>query len=120
MTPRIVKSYRRMDRGVVQRMGRIRREKIAPDRVVAAVMERTGLSMSDLAGAARIRRTTYVRHLAMWALHECSMLGPAAVGRMFGQRDHSTVISGINRIERERGLYSEVAADIEAIMRECR
>jgi chromosomal replication initiator protein len=91
------------------------REPPAPDAVIEAVCRRTGVHAADLRGRTRNRAVTYARHLAMYALREDARKSVAEICRLFGNRDHSTVLGGISRIEKDLRNYTDTVADLRAV-----
>lgn len=85
------------------------------DVVLEAVSRRTGIGRSDLVGRSRSRDVSYARHLAMYVLREDARLPVAAIGRVLGHRDHSTVIAGVQRIAMELHTRPETHADAVAV-----
>ncbi len=85
------------------------------DTIIIAVCRRTGTDAADLRGRSRTRDVTYARHLAMFILKEDGRKTPAEIGRLFGNRDHSTVLAGITRITHEQTTREETKADLTAI-----
>jgi chromosomal replication initiator protein len=91
------------------------REAPCADDVIAAVCRRTGDQPADLRGRSRNRQIAYARHLAMFVLKEDSRKSIAEIGRAFSNRDHSTVIAGIDRIRMELQTRPETADDLAAV-----
>jgi chromosomal replication initiator protein len=85
------------------------------DAIIAAVCRRTGAQAVDLRGRSRTRDTTYARHLAMYALKEEGRRSVAEIGRLFGGRDHSTVLQAVARIAAELTTRAETSADMAAV-----
>ena len=85
------------------------------DDIVAAVCRRLGVQPSDVRGRSRSRDVSYARHLAMYLLKEDGRKAVAEIGRLLGHRDHSTVISGVQRIALEQTTRPETRADLSAI-----
>ena len=56
------------------------------------------IPIEDLKGRKRDRKTALARQVAMYLLREESGLGPSAIGRILGGKDHTTVIHGCSRI----------------------
>ncbi|MBF6599622.1 MAG: chromosomal replication initiator protein DnaA [Dehalococcoidia bacterium] len=83
--------------------------------IVAAVCRRTAMQARDLSGKSRSRDVTYARHMAMYVLREDGHRTVAEIGRLFGNRDHSTVLGGIQRIAGELATRAETGADLAAI-----
>lgn len=69
-------------------------------RVRDCVAAMFGLEPIRLIGRCRERDVVKVRHLAMWAVRRCCPgLSYPAVGRVFGGRDHSTIIHAVQATE---------------------
>jgi len=59
-----------------------------------------GVSWEDLKGARRTRDIVYPRQLAMYELYvQRKDLSFPAIGRLFGGRDHTTVLHAVNKIK---------------------
>ncbi len=86
-----------------------------PEAIVDAVCRRTGATPADLRGRSRARDVTYARHLAMYVLKHDGRCGPADIGRVFGDRDHSTVLGAITRIANELRTRPETGSDVAAV-----
>jgi chromosomal replication initiator protein len=67
---------------------------VAVDAVVRRASMRAGVTVEQLRGAQRDRRTARARWAAMIVLREGGMSTPQ-IGRTFGDRDHSTVLHGL-------------------------
>jgi chromosomal replication initiator protein len=90
-------------------------EPLDADAIIAAVCRQTGVTGADLRGRSRARDVTYARHLAMFLLKEDARKSVAEIGRMFGHRDHSTVLAGIARIGLEQTTRPETRSDIATV-----
>ncbi len=89
-------------------------EPATADDIVAAVCRRMGVQPGDVRGRSRNRDVSYARHLTMYLLREDGRKSVAEIGRMLGNRDHSTVIAGIQRIGLELTTRPETRADLAA------
>jgi chromosomal replication initiator protein len=71
----------------------------------ALILEETAnyfsLSIADLMSKSRSRPLTQARHIAMYLTRECTGLSLVKIGEIFGGRDHTTVLHGINKVEDE-------------------
>jgi chromosomal replication initiator protein len=65
---------------------------MTPDRIVAAVAERFSVKVEALFGERRTRSITLPRQVAMYLMRQLTELSLVEIGRMFGGRDHTTVI----------------------------
>lgn len=69
--------------------------------VLKEVAYRHGFVPRDLTGPSRVASVVEARHLAMWEVHQrCRHLSIAQIGRLFGNRDHTTALFAIRKIER--------------------
>lgn len=61
--------------------------------VLAYVANAAGVKVTDLTGPCRRRPFTHYRFIAVWAIRQlCQHMSYPAIGRMFGGRDHTTMI----------------------------
>lgn len=77
--------------------------------VLDAVSRHLKVEVIDMVGRDRDRVTTYARHMAMFILKNSSRESIADIGRKFGNRDHSTVISAIAKIDMWLQTGDEIA-----------
>jgi hypothetical protein len=75
-----------------------------------------GISVPELLGNCRDARFVRPRHIAFYLARNILGLSYPAVGRMLGDKDHTTAINGCLKIDREllRGDAATIA-DVEAI-----
>ncbi len=69
--------------------------------ILRAVADTFDVSVEDLIGKKRDRRTALARHAAMYLLRKHTSSSFADIGRELGNRNHATVLHGFNRIEQE-------------------
>jgi chromosomal replication initiator protein len=74
---------------------------IPPQLIMEETAQYFSLSTSDLVSASRSRPLTHARHIAMYLMRECTGLSLVKIGEIFGGRDHTTALHGINKIERD-------------------
>jgi len=73
------------------------------------------VSISELASGRRERAYTYPRQMAMYLCRKHTKHSYKKIGAAFGNRDHSTVIHSIKRIENELKINVKVQNDIDKI-----
>jgi chromosomal replication initiator protein len=71
---------------------------LTPERIVALVAEHFGVKGEALFGARRTRSVALPRQVAMYLLRQLTDLSLVDIGRIFGGRDHSTVIYACEKI----------------------
>ena len=74
--------------------------------IQSLVAQRFGVTVLDLVSDRRGRAQARPRQVAMWLARHTTTHSLPAIGRAFGDRDHSTVIQAIRRVE------ERMAADV--------
>ncbi len=77
------------------------RHAIDPERILEAVSRQYKVTTHDLLGRRRSKTIALARQIAMYLLIYELELSPTEVGRLLGNRDHSTVIHGAGKINGE-------------------
>jgi chromosomal replication initiator protein len=87
-----------------------RAAEVTPARVIDVVAAYYGLRPKDLTGPSRQRQVTRARQIAMYLVrHELRHSLPE-IGRSFGDRDHTTVLASVNKIDGLRATDAGVQA----------
>ena len=87
--------------------------RVSPGTILKAVSDCFSISVTVLTGPKRDTRTTLARHIAMYLLSADASLGPTMIGRIIGDRHHTTALNGCRRIARR--LPNDVALQREVI-----
>lgn len=74
---------------------------IPPPLILEETARYFSMSTGDLMSKSRSRPLTQARHIAMYLVRECTGLSLVKIGEIFGGRDHTTVLHGINKVEGE-------------------
>jgi chromosomal replication initiator protein len=96
-------------------------DQLTPERIVAVVADHFGVKSDALVGQRRTRAVALPRQTAMYLLRQLTELSLVDIGRIFGGRDHSTVIYACEKVgtmvgtdnqfaERVNGLISTLAS----------
>jgi len=75
------------------------------------------LRSNDLLSKDRHKSVAFARHVAMYLCKSRLKCSFPELGRAFGNRDHTTVMSAVRKIETQKGTDPEVRAHLEAIER---
>ncbi len=94
--------------------------KVTVDEIQKAVAEHYLLKQADLLSERRTRAVARPRQLAMYLAKNLTTRSYPDIGRRFGNRDHTTVLHAVRRIEQLKGEDAAIAADVEAITRKLR
>ena len=60
------------------------------------------------------------RHIAMYLTRECTGLSLVKIGEIFGGRDHTTVLHGINKVTEEMRARDTVFRQVQDLTRSIR
>jgi chromosomal replication initiator protein len=87
----------------------------APDAIIDAVCSHFDVSRQALHSKARSKRVATARHVAMYLLRHDAYQPLTQIGRILGDRDHSTVLYACRKVEREAAVLPQAELDITAI-----
>ncbi len=76
------------------------RNRVSPETVVSAVAAYFGMSTEDITGTSRKKELALARQIAMYLLCENTTLSLTLIGKVLGNRDHSTVLHGRDKIRK--------------------
>jgi chromosomal replication initiator protein len=80
--------------------------------VIEATADMFGLTIEELCGKSRSRPLVTARQVAMYVLREMTDFSYPAIGRAFGDRDHTTVMHAVSKISdlmrERRTIYEQV------------
>jgi len=88
---------------------------ITPEVVRQCAAEEWGVAVEELTSKKRTRELTVPRQVAMYLIRELLDVSLVEIGKLFGGRDHSTVIHSINKVADEVRTNAAFAARVEAI-----
>jgi len=81
---------------------------ITPEVILNKTAEMYGFPIIDLIGGSRTRPLVQARQIAMYVFRDVTDLSFPAIGREFGDRDHTTVIHAVNKIRDLMGSRQEI------------
>ena len=73
------------------------------------------ISKRDLLSDKKIHKYSYPRHVAMYLSRELTGLSFQEIGRAFGNKDHSTIIYAVKRINKEMNQNKEIINDLNKL-----
>lgn len=74
---------------------------ITPEYIINTVAEHFDLSPADIMGSKRVSKIVHPRQIAMFLCREMTDVPLIAIGKCMGNRDHTTIMHGIEKIEKE-------------------
>lgn len=94
-----------------------RTQTLSVEDIQRAVCQHFHLRTSDLTSKDRHKTVAFARHVAMYLCKQRLKCSFPELGRAFGNRDHTTVMSAVRKIEAQREDDPNVRAHLEAIER---
>ncbi|MGH9280472.1 MAG: chromosomal replication initiator protein DnaA, partial [Acidimicrobiales bacterium] len=93
--------------------------RITPAMILDATSDMFGHSIEDLCGKSRSRPLVQARQVGMYVFRELTDFSYPAIGRVFGHRDHTTVMHAVEKIKElmkeRRATYDQVTELIHRI-----
>lgn len=92
---------------------------LKPDTVLAAVATYYGLSVAEIKGPKRLRPLVHARHVAMFLMRELlSDYSYPMIAKIFDDRNHTTVISGVEKIKGQLTTNTELFTQVNHLRRQ--
>ena len=88
---------------------------ISVEDIQRAVCHHFHLRSVDLTSKDRHKSVAFARHVAMYLCKQRLKVSFPEIGRAFGNRDHTTVMSAVRKIEAQRDADPQVRAHLEAL-----
>jgi chromosomal replication initiator protein len=88
----------------------------APAEVIQQqVAERFGVSRAELVGSSRAATPLRARQIGMYLTRELTDLSLPQIGRLYGGRDHTTVLNSLRRVEAGLGEDADLSKRVEEL-----
>ncbi len=88
---------------------------LTPEHIRKAVAERWQVREEALSSKRRTKDLTVPRQVAMYLIRDLLDYSLAHIGRLFGDRDHSTVIHSIHKVENTMSVDAEFRQTVEGV-----
>ncbi len=91
--------------------------KVTMDQIMRKTCDYYNVRMSDLLSPKRSRNIARPRQMAMWLSKTLTQRSYPEIGKRFGNRDHTTVIHAVRKIDELKAQDSQIAEDAELLRR---
>ncbi len=92
-----------------------KKRQVTPERIARAVSDYYGIGMDALQGQKREKSIVVPRQIAMYLMREETDVSLLRIGAELGGRDHSTVLHGCGKINREMQVNDEMRREVAAV-----
>ena len=89
---------------------------ITPDSIIKEICRYFRLEEEQIKGQSRSRDSLNARQIAMYLIRRMTSLSLDETGKVFGGRDHSTVLNSINKVEKKMKSDPTYAETVKAII----
>ena len=90
---------------------------VTVDKIFAAIEKKYDVSKSELIGKSRVKDVAQARHIAIYLIRTITEMSLPNIGKLFN-RDHSTVISSIDAIEKKISSSPAIEIEINELIKE--
>ena len=90
---------------------------VTVDKIFAAIEKKYDVSKSELVGKSRVKDVAQARHVAIYLIRTITEMSLPNIGKLFN-RDHSTVISSIDAIEKKISSSPAIEIEINDLIKE--
>lgn len=90
-------------------------KKISVEEIQKSTTGYFNISLTDLLSDKKTRKFSYPRQMAMYLTRKLTDLSFKEIGKAFGNKDHSTIIHAVKRIEKDKSVKKSVSDDLDKI-----
>ncbi len=91
---------------------------LKPETILSVVADFYGLSVEDVRGSKRLRPLVHARHVAMYLVRDLlNNYSYPMIARIFDGRNHTTVISGVEKIKEQLAVNGDTLAQVNQLKR---
>ena len=90
---------------------------ITSDLIIKLVAEHFNVTTAEIISQKRIKELVYPRQIVMYLCRHMTTDSLQQIGHFLGKRDHSTIISGIKKIEKDIENNDNVRNTIEVLQK---
>ena len=92
--------------------------KITPDKIMDKVAVFYNVSKEDLIGSIRTKNIAFPCQIAMYLCKKLTDMNFGMIGKTFGNKDRTTVMHNVNKIEKEINTNESLKIDINYILKD--
>ena len=94
--------------------------KVTPNDIITKISDLYNISIEDIISKSRQSKIVTPRFVAMYLMRKLTDMTTTDIGKRFGDRDHSTVVNAINKVEEDMKNDSDFKEQIEELIIELR
>ena len=92
--------------------------KITPDKIMDKVSVFYNVTKEELIGKSRVKSLVLPRQVAMYICSKLTDMNPAMIGKTFGNKDRTTVVHNVQKIEKDLQDDEELKLNVNYIIKD--
>ncbi len=92
--------------------------KITPDKIMDKVSVFYNVTKDELIGKSRVKSLVVPRQIAMYLCSKLTDMNPAMIGKTFGNKDRTTVVHNVQKIEKDLQDDEELKVNVNYIIKD--
>ena len=100
---------------VIRRVVNLEKKELNTEDIMQSVSQRYGLKVKDLTSKSRKQNIVQARQLSIYLCHKYTDTSYSQIGRIFGGRDHSTVLYSCEQVGHRISIDKDYRHEVEAI-----
>ena len=100
---------------VIRRVVNLEKKELNTEDIIQSVSQRYGLKVKDLTSKSRKQNIVQARQLSIYLCHKYTDTSYSQIGRIFGGRDHSTVLYSCEQVGHRISIDKDYRHEVEAI-----
>jgi chromosomal replication initiator protein len=93
------------------------KKQITPELIIDVIAEHYNITSSDIYSVNKSRNIAYPRQVAMYLCRKLTDYSLADIGKLMGNRDHTTILHGIDKVEKNIKSDQSMQNTIEVLMK---
>lgn len=110
----------RLAERVIKRAVKVDNNPLTVDDILSSVCEHFGVTQDNVNSKSRKRQFVEARQVSMYLAAKYTKMPAARIGKLVGNRDHSTVLHSCSQVERRMKTDQEFVSQVESIERSFR
>ena len=91
---------------------------VTVEKIFSSVFQKYGIKKEDLISAKRSKDVAFARHITIYIIREVTEMSLPNIGKIFNNRDHTTIMNSIETIERRLITDNMLNFEIREIIKE--
>ena len=91
------------------------KKKVTPEYIISVVADYFGITKADICGTKRNSKIVRPRQIAMYLCRDMTSIPLTTIGKIMGNKDHTTVLHGFEKIEKEMQTSESLTNTIEVL-----